>query len=665
MSPMTAPLGTLNGSAAFGTSYGGALSDWTSIPAGGSVVLTEHVAPTIISAATATSTAGSPFTTSISTTGAPTSSITETGALPGGVTFTDNGDGTATLAGTPAVGSGGSYPLTLTATNSAGTATQSFTLTNLEAPSVTSAPAATFYAGVQGSYTVTTTGYPAATITELGALPAGPHLHQQRRRHGHHRRSHHGSAGAFPVSVAATNSTGSTATLALTITVATSGPPTITSGGTAFFTLNQAGAFGVTTTGGPIPSVTEAGALPAGLTWVDQGNGTALVSGTPTATGTTVLTVTAHNGLTPDATPPLTIIVGSAPTITSAPSTTFVAGGPGTFSVTTNGYPAPSLGETGTLPPGIAWTDNGNGTATLAGTPDAVSTETAYPITLQATDGTGSVTQSFTLTVAPAPVSGGTTPPVVTPPPAINSPAPQSALAGGDRLASTPDGQGYWIVGTNGSVKAYGSAVDYGSMNGHHLNRPIVGVAATPDGKGYWLVASDGGVFSFGDAAFHGSTGNIRLNQPIVGITGTPDGQGYWMVASDGGVFSFGDAAFHGSTGNIKLNKPIVGMASTPDGSGYWLVASDGGIFSFGDAEFHGSTGNIRLNKPVMGMAADRTGHGYWLVASDGGIFTFGDAGFYGSGGSAGRTAVGLIASPSSPGYALIDSDGTRNNFGW
>ncbi len=368
---------------------------------------------------------------------------------------------------------------------------------------------------------------------------------------------------------------------------------------------------------------------------------------------------TAHTGVSPDATKALTILAGSAPAFTSAPAASFVAQAPGTFTVTTSAYPAPSLGETGTLPNGLVWTDNGDGTATLAGTPAAVNTETPYPITLQATNSAGAATQSFTLTVAPAPTSGGTTPPVVT------SPTPQSALAGGDRLASTPDGQGYWIVGANGSVRAYGTAVDYGSMDGRPLNRPIVGIAATPDGKGYWLVASDGGVFSFGDAAFHGSTGNIGLNKPIVGITSTPDGQGYWLVASDGGVFSFGDAAFHGSTGNIGLNKPIVGMASTPDGAGYWLVASDGGIFTFGDAGFHGSTGNIRLNKPVMGMAADRTGRGYWLVATDGGIFTFGDAGFYGSGGSAGRTAVGLVASPGSPGYALIDSDGARNNFGW
>ena len=47
----------------------------------------------------------------------PTATLSETGGLPGGVTFTDNGDGTATLAGTPATGSNGTYPLTITASN--------------------------------------------------------------------------------------------------------------------------------------------------------------------------------------------------------------------------------------------------------------------------------------------------------------------------------------------------------------------------------------------------------------------------------------------------------------------------------------------------------------------------------------------------------------------
>ena len=79
------------------------------------------------------------------------------------------------------------------------------------------------------------------------------------------------------------------------------------------------------------------------------------------------------------------------------------------------------------------------------------------------------------------------------------------------------------------------------------LNKPVVGMTATPDGQGYWLVASDGGIFTYGDAAFYGSTGSLQLNKPIVGMTATPDGKGYWLVASDGGIFTYGDAAFDGS----------------------------------------------------------------------------------------------------------------------
>ncbi|MDP9403683.1 MAG: hypothetical protein M3P85_10200, partial [Actinomycetota bacterium] len=51
------------------------------------------------------------------------------------------------------------------------------------------------------------------------------------------------------------------------------------------------------------------------------------------------------------------------------------------------------------------------------------------------------------------------------------------------------------------------------------LNQPIVGMAATPSGRGYWLVGADGGVFAFGDAVFAGSTGALRLNRSVVGIS--------------------------------------------------------------------------------------------------------------------------------------------------
>jgi hypothetical protein len=69
------------------------------------------------------------------------------------------------------------------------------------------------------------------------------------------------------VSISATNASGSTATLALSITVNEAAAPVITSPSTAFFTLGQAGAVGVFTTGSPTPVISETGTLPAGLTF--------------------------------------------------------------------------------------------------------------------------------------------------------------------------------------------------------------------------------------------------------------------------------------------------------------------------------------------------------------------------------------------------------------
>jgi ribosomal protein L24E len=211
-------------------------------------------------------------------------------------------------------------------------------------------------------------------------------------------------------------------------------------------------------------------------------------------------------------------------------------------------------------------------------------------------------------------------------------------------MSVTPDGGGYWMLGSDGGIFSFGDAHFYGSTGGLVLNKPVVAMAATPDGKGYWLVASDGGIFAYGDARFHGSMGGQTLNQPIVGMAATPDGQGYWLVASDGGIFAFGDAKFHGSAGSLHLNAPIVGMAATPDGKGYWFVASDGGIFAYGDAKFYGSTGSLRLNAPIVGMAATPDGKGYWFVASDGGVFAYGDAKFSGSLGGTGSAGIAGIA---------------------
>jgi hypothetical protein len=65
---------------------------------------------------------------------------------------------------------------------------------------------------------------------------------------------------------------------------ATSGPSSaraITSANHSTSTIGTPGMFTVTTTGIPTPTISETGALPLGVTLVDNGNNTATPTGTP------------------------------------------------------------------------------------------------------------------------------------------------------------------------------------------------------------------------------------------------------------------------------------------------------------------------------------------------------------------------------------------------
>jgi hypothetical protein len=99
--------------------------------------------------------------------------------------------------------------------------------------------------------------------------------------------------------------------------------------------------------------------------------------------------------------------------ITSADNTTFAAGSAGTFTVTTAGFSSPTLSDVGftgctpsTLPGPLTFTDDHNGTATLAGTPTATSAG-SYTVCIKASDDTGAATQTFTLAVSQAPPGSG------------------------------------------------------------------------------------------------------------------------------------------------------------------------------------------------------------------------------------------------------------------
>jgi hypothetical protein len=369
-----------------------------------SFTLTVDQAPAITSGSATTFTTGTSGSFTVQATGFPTSALSESGSLPSGVSFLDNGNGTASLSGTPAAGTGGSYPLTLTAANGVGSnATQSFTLTVDQAPAITSANAATFVTGTAGSFTVQTTGFPTSAISKTGALPTGVTLVD----------NHDGTAtlsgtpaantaGSYTITITAANGVAPNATQSFTLTV--NAAPVITSGTSTTFTVATAGSYTVQTTGSPTASISESGALPTGVSFLDNGNGTATISGTPGpgTTGTYPLTITASNGVAPDATQSFTLTVTAftaPPSITSRAFTTFTTGTAGSFTVQTTGAPTPAVSETGALPNGVTFVDNGDGTATLSGTA-APGTAGTYPLTITAANGVGSnATQSFVLTV--------------------------------------------------------------------------------------------------------------------------------------------------------------------------------------------------------------------------------------------------------------------------
>ena len=86
---------------------------------------------------------------------------------------------------------------------------------------------------------------------------------------------------------------------------------------------------------------------------------------------------------------------------------------------------------------------------------------------------------------------------------------------GGVGMAGTNSCDGYWIANAVGVVTVVGSAPALGSLDGMHLNAPVVGIASDPKGRGYWLVASDGGVFAFGASGYFGSIESASLRISI------------------------------------------------------------------------------------------------------------------------------------------------------
>ncbi len=242
-------------------------------------------------------------------------------------------------------------------------------------------------------------------------------------------------------------------------------------------------------------------------------------------------------------------------------------------------------------------------------------------------------------------------------------PLPGESITG---IVMKPDGSGYWLVGSMGSVLAFGEARYYGSMVGTILTEPTTGIAPAPDGEGYWFGAEDGGVFTFGfGIGFQGSLGATPMDLKIEAIDAMPTGQGYVLIREDGSVYAFGNAPYLGGTGALTAFDKAVDISLTPSGAGYTIVTHFGYVYTQGDAAYHGGVNSNLIR--IVGIAVRPQGDGYWLLRDDGYVYAYGA----GATGTLPNFAVGvsikasdITVTPTGLGLLIVDQTGNVFAYG-
>jgi len=357
---------------------------------------TGNAAPVITSRSSVTGQQGVAFTYSIAATNAPASyNIVWAGAAPAGLAI-NVADGT--IAGTPT--SNGVFKANLTASNAQGDGVATLTL-NISpvagAPAVTSALVATAVEGQPFSYAITATNtptvYAAAVLPAAlginvvtGAISGTPNI---------------GAAGAFPVTISATNAAGTGNAVLVLDVVRAPTAPLVTSALTAAGTQGQAFSYNIAATNPPITFYGAAG-LPAGL---GVNNVTGAITGTPLANGVYNVTIQAQNAAGTDrrnlrlaiAPPP------GAPVITSATLTTGYASRPFAYVIVASNSPT-SYSAIG-LP---FWAVLNAATGVISST--APLTTGTWDIDISATNAAGTANSILTIVISPLPpppVAGG------------------------------------------------------------------------------------------------------------------------------------------------------------------------------------------------------------------------------------------------------------------
>ncbi|WP_353069585.1 putative Ig domain-containing protein [Tunturibacter empetritectus] len=339
----------------------------------------ETVQPLVItSTSLAPATSSKPYSASLDASGGTAPYSWSAGALPAGLTLTNNG----ILSGTPTAT--GVFTVTVTVTDAGSpslSAKTSFSLSvaaailPLNVTSVTLAGATSnqpYSASLNASggtapYTWSASALPAGLIfASDGILSGTPNV-----------------TGSFPVTFTVTDAGTPALTAKATLNISVTAdiqPLTITSTSVASATSNKPYSASLDASGGTAPYTWSSTALPAGLSLRSNG----ILSGTPTATGSFPITFTVTDAGSPALTAKTTLSISVTAaiqplTISSTPFAGATANQPYSASLNASGGTAPYIWSAAGLPAGLSLASNG----ILSGTPTATGN---FPITVNVTD---------------------------------------------------------------------------------------------------------------------------------------------------------------------------------------------------------------------------------------------------------------------------------------
>jgi len=337
-----------------------------------------------------------------------------------------------------------------------------------------------------------------------------------------------------------TDAANSTATATLPITVALG--PAIVTGTLPSAIVGVSYSAQMSVIGGTPPYnwTVLSGALPLGTVLLSTG----VLSGIPSALGTTSTTVQVSDAFGIRASSTVSLQVVPPPAAPASYLTTSSLGGVSVFA--TPGSVAPQTGE-----------DNLNGVVAIASD--------------QAGDRYWVVTSTGHVVSSPRAPSYG-------------SVARRDLSGSIVAIAAEPDGYGYFLVSSTGRVYGFGAAHSLGSVSKHHLTGSVVGIALNASATGYWLATSTGRIYAFGTAHRLPQSAGAALHRSVVAITGDPKASGYWTVSRTGRVATYGAATVVGSLPGGEHVNDVDGIAADQSGDGYWILARSGRVYAMGDA---------------------------------------------------------------------------------